>query len=102
MIHTASGTISDMQPLRRPAVAVTAPIVAATIAVVGAVLAAWARAGGTGGPLAAVSLPATIVLIAVAGCVLALARPDNRVGSIMVAAAMAEKSRRRLLEGFQS
>ena len=89
MIHTASGTISDMQPLRRPAVAVTAPIVAATIAVAGAVLAAWARAGGTGGPLAAVSLPATIVLIAAAGCVLALARPDNRVGSIMVAAAMA-------------
>jgi cation transport ATPase len=87
MIHTASGTISDMQPLRRPAVAVTAPIVAATIAVAGAVLAAWARAGGTGGPLAAVSLPATIVLIAAAGCVLALARPDNRVGSIMVAAA---------------
>src|SRR5580692_3313882 len=78
-----------MQPLRRPAVAVTAPIVAATIAVAGAVLAAWARAGGTGGPLAAVSLPATIVLIAAAGCVLALARPDNRVGSIMVAAAMA-------------
>ena len=69
--------------------AVTAPIVAATIAVAGAVLAAWARAGGTGGPLAAVSLPASIVLIAVAGCVLALARPDNRVGSIMVAAATA-------------
>ena len=46
-------------------------------------------AGGTGGPLAAVSLPATIVLIAAAGCVLALARPDNRVGSIMVAAATA-------------
>jgi signal transduction histidine kinase len=89
MIHTASGTISDMQPLRRPAVAVTAPIVAATIAVAGAALAAWARAGGTGGPLAAVSLPATIVLIAAAGCVLALARPENRVGSIMVAAAMA-------------
>jgi signal transduction histidine kinase len=89
MIHTASGTISDMQPLRRPAVAVTAPIVAATIAVAGAVLAAWARAGGTGGPLAAVSLPATIVLIAAAGCVLALARPDNCVGSIMVAAATA-------------
>ena len=89
MIHTAGGTISDMQPLRRPVVAVTAPIVAATIAVIGAVLAAWARAGGTGGPLAAVSLPTTIVLIAAAGCVLALARPDNRVGSIMVAAAMA-------------
>jgi hypothetical protein len=89
MIHPASGTISDMQPLRRSAVAVTAPIVAATIALAGAVLAAWARAGGTGGPLAAVSLPATIVLIAAAGCVLALARPDNRVGSIMVAAAMA-------------
>jgi signal transduction histidine kinase len=63
--------------------------VAATIAVAGAVLAAWARAGGTGGLLAAVSLPATIVLIAAAGCVLALARPDNRVGWIMVAAAMA-------------
>ncbi len=89
MIHPAGGTISDMQPLRRPAVAVTAPIVAAAIAVAGAVLAAWARDGGTGGPLAAVSLPATIVLIAAAGCVLALARPDNRVGSIMVAAAMA-------------
>ena len=89
MIHTASGTISDMQPLRRPAVAVTAPIVAATFAVAGAVLAAWARAGGTGGLLAAISLPATIVLIAAAGCVLALARPDNRVGWIMVAAATA-------------
>ena len=36
-----------------------------------------------------VSLPATIVLIAAAGCVLALARPDNRVGWIMVAAATA-------------
>lgn len=89
MIHTASGTISDMEPLRRPAVAVTAPIVAATIAVACAALAAWARAGGTGGPLAAVSLPASIVLIAAAGCVLALARPDNRVGWIMVAAATA-------------
>ena len=89
MIHTAGGTISGMQPLRRPAVAVTAPIVAATIAVAGAVLAALARAGGTGAPLAAVSLPATIVLIAAAGCVLALARPDNRVGWIMVAAATA-------------
>ena len=49
MTMAASGTISDMQPLRRPAVAVTAPIVAATIAVAGAALAAWARAGGTGG-----------------------------------------------------
>jgi signal transduction histidine kinase len=89
MIHPASGTISDMQPLRRPAVAVTAPVVAATVAMAGAVLAAWARAGGTGGRLAAVALPATIVLIAAAGCVLALARPDNRVGWIMVAAAAA-------------
>jgi len=89
VIHTAGGTISGMQPLRRPAVAVTAPIVAATIAVAGAVLAAWARAGATGGLVAAVSLPVTIVLIAAAGCVLALARPDNRVGWIMVAAATA-------------
>ena len=58
MIRTASGTISDMQPLRRPAVAVAAPIVAATVAVAGAVLAAWARAGGTEGPLAAAAIRA--------------------------------------------
>ena len=52
-------------------------------------LAAWARAGGTGGPGSAVSLPVTITLVAVTGCVLALARPDNRVGWIMVAAGAA-------------
>jgi signal transduction histidine kinase len=89
MNMAAGGTISWMQPLRRPLVAVTVPIVAATIAVAGAGLAAWARAGGTGGILGAVSLPATIALIAVAGSVIALARPDNRVGWIMLAAATA-------------
>lgn len=89
MNRGVSGTISQMQPLRPQTVAVATPIAAATVAVAGAALAAWARAGGTGGLVAAISLPATIALLAAAGCVLALARPDNRVGWLMLAAAAA-------------
>jgi hypothetical protein len=57
--------------------------------VAGAALAAWARAGGTGGLGSAVSLAVTITLVAVTGCVLALARPDNRVGWVMISAGAA-------------
>ena len=89
MNYQVSGTMSDMQPLSRPLAAATIPIAAAALGVAGAVLAAWARAGGTGGLGSAVSLAVTITLVAAAGCVLALARPDNRVGWVMVSAGAA-------------
>ncbi len=89
MNRAVSGTIIQMRPLRPPTVAVTTPIVAATIALAGAALAGWARAGGTGDLMAAISLPATIALLASAGCVVALARPDNLVGWLMLAGASA-------------
>lgn len=89
MSRAFSGNIIRMQPLRPPTAAVTTPIVAAAVAVAGATVAAWARAGGTGDLAAAISLPVTIALLAAAGCVLALARPDNRVGWLMLAAAAA-------------
>ncbi|HEY7174272.1 MAG TPA: histidine kinase [Micromonosporaceae bacterium] len=60
------------------------PVIGAALAIGGAAVAAWARAGGTADGSAVIALPVTIVFVAAAGCVLALARPDNRIGWVLV------------------
>jgi signal transduction histidine kinase len=93
--------MSRMTSARRPAAAAI-PIAAAVSAVAGAVLSVWARSAGSAGRLTVgvppgsgtiaatlshISVAATIALVALTGCVLALARPDNRVGWLLVLAA---------------
>ena len=80
-----SGMTSAPARVTTAAMAIAA-VVAATVGGLGAV---WAHAGDTVDRTSAIALSATIAFVAVTGCVLALARPDNRVGWLVVLAAAA-------------
>jgi signal transduction histidine kinase len=62
------------------------PIAAVVLAVAGGGVTLWADRTDR---VSAVALAATIALVALTGCVLALARPDNRIGWLVVLAAAA-------------
>jgi signal transduction histidine kinase len=81
--------MSGMTNARRPAAAAI-PIAAAVVAVAGGLLSVWARSSGpVGATMSDISAAATIALVGLTGCVLALARPDNRIGWLVVFAAAA-------------
>jgi signal transduction histidine kinase len=78
--------MSDVPTPRSRTTTVATSIAAVVVAVAGAIVAVWARAGGTADLGSAVSLGATITAVTVVGAVLTLARPDNRVGWLMLIA----------------
>jgi signal transduction histidine kinase len=77
--------MSRMPPRARVTTAAIV-IAAVAVAVAGATVAAWARAGGTADLASVLALGTTITAVALAGGILALARPDNRVGWLMLVA----------------